>query len=136
MKRSRTKLPSRLDGLSIFAGAKPESYDAVVERAQERIRQIKETYGNQHLTFEYNNEVIRGEFVDAVEGDFPGTLMVVLRIRSSRICSGPCFLRLGDERVSGIVVTARGGIVGITSKALPQQREASVPHEHSLQRCA
>jgi len=43
--------------------------------------------------------------------------MVVLKIASSRICSGPCFLRLGCTRVGGIVVTGRDGIIGIAARA-------------------
>ena len=136
MKRSRRKLPSRLKGLSVFAGGMPESYDALVQRAHERIDQLKESYRNGRLSFEYNGELIRGEFLDAVEGDFPGTFMIILRLRSSRICSGPCFVRLQDERIGGIVVTTKGGLVGITSKALPQRTKATVDHGDSLARCA
>jgi hypothetical protein len=137
MKRSRTKLPNRLNGLTIFAGEKPESYDSLVQRAQDRIKQLKESCQDKHLSFEYDGELVRGMFVNAVEGDFPGTFMVVLRIASSRICYGPCFLRLQDEHISGIVVTGKGGLVGITAKALPQRQTVKVPANQSdLAHCA
>jgi hypothetical protein len=136
MKHSRTMLPNRLNKLSVFAGDAPESYDELVQRAQERIKQLKESCRNEHLCFEYDGEKIRGEFVDAVAGDFPGTFMIVLRIPSSRVCSGPCFAWLDDERIGGIVVTGKGGLVGITVKALPQRQTAALDREHSLERCA
>jgi hypothetical protein len=136
MKRSHTMLPNRLSKLSVFAGETPESCDDLVQRAQERIKQVKETCQNGHLSFEYDGELVRGEFVDAVQGDFPGTFMIVLRIPSSRLCSGPCFARLEDERIGGIVVTGKGGLVGITVKAFPQRQTVSLDHEHSLERCA
>jgi hypothetical protein len=137
MKRSRTKLPNRLNGLTVFAGEKPESYDTLVQRAHDRVKQLKESCQDWPLSFEYDGELVRGKFVDVVEGDFPGTFMIVLRIPSSRMCYGPCFLRLEDEHVNGIVVTGKGGLVGITAKALPQRQSVTVPSDQSdLVRCA
>ena len=137
MKRSHSKLPKRLKGLAIFAGEKPESYDDLLYRAHEKIRHLKESYRDQPVSFEYDGEMVRGKFVDAVEGDFPGTFMIVLRIASSRHCHGPCALRLADERIHGIVVTGKGGMVGITAKALPQRQTVGLSHDESeLVRCA
>ena len=137
MKRSRTKLPNRLKGLTIFAGEKPESYDDLTQRAQNRIKQFKESYRDKHLSLEYDGEPVRGKFVNAVEGDFPGTFMIVLRITSSRMCYGPCSVRLEDERINGIVVTGKSGLVGVTAKALLQRQSVTVPSDQSdLVQCA
>ena len=136
MKCSRTKSRKRSNGLTIFAGEKPESYDDLRHCAEEKIRHLKESRREEHLAFEYNGELVRGRFIDAVEGDFPGTFMIVLRIASSRHCYGPCVVRLRDERVNGIVVTRKAGMVGITAKALPQRQTATLDHEHSLAICA
>jgi hypothetical protein len=137
MKGSRTKLPNRLNGLTIFAGEKPESYDTLVQRAHDRVKRLKESCQDKHLSFEYHGELVRAKFVDAVEGDFPGTFMIVLRIASSRTCYGPCFVRLEDERITGIVVTSKSGLVGITAKALPRRQSITVPSDQSdLVHCA
>ena len=137
MKCSRTKSRKRLKGLTIFAGEKPESYDDLKHRAEEKIRHLKESCREEHLVFEYNGELVRGRFIDAVEGDFPGTFMTVLRLASSRICHGPCVVRLEGERINGIVVTGKGGMVGITAKALPQRRSIRLSREQAeLVRCA
>ena len=126
-----------MNGLTIFAGEKPESYDDLVQRAQDRIEQLKESCRDKHLSFEYDGELVRGKFIDAVAGDFPGTFMIVLRIPSSRMCYGPCSVRLDDERINGIIVTSKSGQVGITAKALPQRQSVSVPSDQSdLVRCA
>jgi len=134
MKRSRK---NRFNGLSVFAGDRPESYDALLERAEQKIDHIKEAYGGGgHISFEYDGEVIRGAFVDVVPGEFPGTFMIVLRIPSSRLCTGPCFLRLLDEHLGGIAVTANSGLVGITAKALPVPATALLDNEETLAHCA
>jgi hypothetical protein len=137
MKHSCRKLRNRLNGLTVFTGDEPESYDELMQRAQEKIQELKRTYQDRYLSFEYYDELVRGRFVDAVEGDFPGTFMIVLRIPSSRICSGPCFVHLQDGFASGIVVTGKGGLVGITARAFPQRQSANLHREHSdLERCA
>jgi hypothetical protein len=137
MKGSIGKLSHRLDGLTVFAGDEPESYDELVQRAQERIRELKDTCQDNYLSFEYNDEWVRGRFVDAVEGNFPGTFMIVLRIPSSRICSGPCFVNLPDEVISGIVVTGKNGLVGITTKAFPRKKSATWHYDQAdFARCA
>ena len=134
MKRSRTTVPSRFNGLSIFAGERLQTCDELIQRTQEMIQGIKHTYHNKSLTFDYDNEEVRGKFVDAVEGDFPGTYMIVLKLASSRVCSGPCFVHLGDERIGAIVVTGKHGLVGITAKAVPHRKMATIDSE--LTRCA
>jgi hypothetical protein len=105
------------DRLSMFTGclADPGTIAYRVGRAREQINQLKRTYGNKHLCFDYEHETIRGAFVTAIEGDVPGTYVVVLKIASSRICSGPCYLRMGGTRVGGIIETADDGIVGIAA---------------------
>lgn len=88
-----------------------------MERAREQIQEFKCVYRDRSLSFDYRRETIRGKFVSAIEGDIPGTYMVILKIPSSRICSGPCYLRVGGRRVGGIVVTGSEGIVGIAARA-------------------
>ena len=137
MKQSRMTLPSRFNGLSIFAGEDLETCDSLAQRAQNQIEEIKRAYHNKHLSFDYGGEVVRGKFVTALEGDFPGTYMVVLKIASSRICSGPCFMHLQGRRVAGIVVTGNHGLVGITAKAMPENKAGSLDAFHSgLAHCA
>jgi hypothetical protein len=105
------------DRLSMFASlfADPETIAYRLERAQERIEELKRRYGHKHLSFDYQHETICGEFVTAVEADVPGTYVVVLKIASSRICSGPCFLRVAGTRIGGIIETGYDGIVGIVT---------------------
>jgi len=119
MRRSRRMLLSWSDRLSVFSSRfdDPETCAYRLERAREHIEELKRKYCNSSLSFDYQSETIRGQFVTAIEGDFPGTYMVVLKIASSRICSGPCFLRVGGTRVGGIVVTGRDGIIGIAARA-------------------
>jgi hypothetical protein len=139
MKRSLKARSSHPNGLRIFAGPddKLEGFDQVVERAHEEIEEIKQAYRNKTLSFDYNDEIVAGEFVTAIEGDFPGTYMIVLRVPSSRVFSGPCFVHLHGERIGGIVVTAKNGLVGITAKAIPQKRATSFSHSRSaLAKCA
>jgi hypothetical protein len=131
MKQSRMTLPSRFNGLSIFASEDLETYDSLAQRAQDQIAEIKHAYHNKHLSFDYRDEVVRGKFVTALEGDFPGTYMVVLKIASSRICSGPCFLHLQGRRIGAIVVTGEHGLVGITAKAMPETKTVSLDAFHS-----
>ncbi len=115
MKHLHIMLLSWSDRLSMFASRfdDPETCAYRLEQAREQIEEIKRRYSHKGLSFDFHNETIRGEFVTAIEGDFPGTYMVVLRIPSSRICNGPCFLRLGGTRVKGIAMTGRDGIIGI-----------------------
>ena len=119
MKRRHQALLSWSDRLSIFASR----FDSVatcayrIERAREEIEELKQLYTHRSMAFIYRGETIRGEFLGAIEGDFPGTYMVVLKIASSRICSGPCFLRIAREHVGGIAVTGSDGVVGITARA-------------------
>jgi hypothetical protein len=107
------------DRLSVFASRfdDHETRGYRLERAREQIEGLKRRYRHRSLSFDYQTETIRGRFVTAIEGDFPGTYMVILKIASSRVCSGPCYLRLAGTRVGGIVVTGRDGIVGITARA-------------------
>jgi hypothetical protein len=130
MKSSRAALLSWFDQLSIFAGSfdSPTTYDYRLRRAREEIEQLKRTYRNKSLSFDYHHETIRGRFVTAIEGDFGGTYMIVLKIVSSRICSGPCFVHLHGGLVGGIVVTGEGGLVGITAKAVLQKRTTALRH--------
>jgi hypothetical protein len=127
MKRSRSRMPRRLETLNVFAGESLEAYDTLIERAQKRIHEINDTYHGQTISFEYRDEVVTGKFITAIEGEFPGTYMIVLQIPSSRVCNGPCFVHMVDERFGAIVVTGKGGIVGITAKAWPQNRVLAVP---------
>jgi hypothetical protein len=117
MRRSRIMLLSWSDRLSMFASrfidAETRAYQ--LERTRERIEELKRKYSHKHLCFDYQSETIRGEFVTAIEGDFPGTYVVVLKIASSRICSGPCFLRVAGTRVTGIIATGCDGIIGIAA---------------------
>ena len=119
MRRSRNMLLSWSDRLSIFASRfdDPETCEYRLEQAREHIEALKHNYCHKSLSFDYQSETIRAQFVTAIEGDFPGTYMVVLKIASSRVCSGPCYLRVGGTRVGGIVVTGRDGMVGITARA-------------------
>ena len=119
MKSSRTLLLNWSDRLSIFTSRfdDVETCEYRLEQAREHIEELKRRYSDRSLSFDYQNETIRGNFVTALEGDFPGTYMVVLRIASSRVCNGPCFLRVAGTRVSGIAVTGRDGIVGIAVTA-------------------
>jgi hypothetical protein len=110
-------LMSWSDRLSMFVARfdDPETCAYQITRAREQIQELKRKYGNKSLSFDYQTETIRGEFMTAIEGDFPGGYMVVLRIASSRICSGPCFLRIAGTRIGGIAVSGRDGIVGIAA---------------------
>src|SRR3989442_1548091 len=96
MKRLPTALLNWFDRLSIFGGPpdSPETHEYRMQRAREEIEEIKRAYRNKSLAFNYHHETVRGKVVTAVEGDLPGTYMIVLRIASSRICSGPCFVLL------------------------------------------
>lgn len=112
MKGPRSELLNWSERLSIF---RPRFDDLEtctyrMERAREQIQEFKRMYRGGNLSFVYRRETIHGKFVTAIEGDIPGTYMVILRIRSSRICSGPCFLRVGYRRIGGIVgIAARAG---------------------------
>lgn len=124
MKRSQTAVLSWSDRLSIFASRfdSPQTHSYRIRRAQEQIEELKFAYQNRNVSFVYHGETIRGKFVDAVKGDYPGTYMIVLRIGSSRICAGPCLVRLLGVPVGGIVVTGNDGLVGITAKATSRER--------------
>ena len=117
MRRARSMLLSWSDRLSVFASGFEDHETCAyrIQQARERIKEFNRRYCNRSLSFDYLSETIRGKFVTAIEGDFPGTYMVVLKIASSRICSGPCFLRVAGTRVGGIVVTGNDGIVGIAA---------------------
>ena len=117
MKRSRKMLLSWSDRLSMFTSsfADPITIAYRLERARECIEEFKSRYSHKRLSFDYQHETICGEFVTAVEADVPGTYVVVLKIASSRICSGPCFLRAAGTRIGGIVETGYDGIVGIVT---------------------
>jgi len=119
MTHLRIMLLSWSDRLSMFASRfdDPETCAYRLEQARERITHIKGRYRNKGLSFDYLSETIRGEFVTAIEGDFPGTYMVVLKIPSSRVCNGPCFLRLGGTRVKAMAITGCDGIIGIAVSA-------------------
>ena len=118
MKRSNSTMTRRFEGLSIFAGNgdNPETSFDLMALAQEEIGELKLAFYHKAVVFEYNGETITGRFVTAIEGEYPGTLMIVARIASSRLCSGPCFVHLRGERVGGIVVTGSERLVGITVK--------------------
>jgi hypothetical protein len=105
------------DRLSMFTSRfdDPETCAYRLELARKQIEELKHRYCHKSLLFDYQGETIRGEFVTAIEGDFPGTYMVVLKIASSRICSGPCFLRIAGTRIGGLVVTGYDGIIGIAA---------------------
>jgi hypothetical protein len=132
MKRSRSRLPRRTEGLSVFASESLEAYDTLIERAQKRIHEINDTYHCQTISFEYRDEIVTAKFVTAIEGQFPGTYMIVLQLPSSRVCNGPCFIHMNDERFGAIVVTGRNGVVGITAKALPENRILAVPFDADM----
>jgi hypothetical protein len=116
-------LPRRSNRLGVFAGETLEAYDTLIERARERIHEVNDTYHGQTISFEYRDEIVAGKFIAAIEGEYPGTYMIVLQIPSSRVCNGPCFVHMNDERFGAIVVADNHGRVGITAKALPQNRE-------------
>jgi len=120
MKRSRSMLLSWSDRLSMFASRfdDPETSAYRIAQARELIEEFKCAYHEKSLSFDYLSETIRGEFVTAIEGDFPGAYMVILRIASSRICSGPCFLRVAGVRINGIAVSGRDGIIGIAATVM------------------
>ena len=129
MNRSGSAITRRFEGLSIFAGDREDAeacFD-MLARVQEEIADIKLACHHKAVVFAYDGEAIRGRFVTALEGDYPGTFMIVLRVASSRICAGPCFLYLHGERVGGIVVTGDGGLVGITLKARVGKRADVIP---------
>ena len=132
MKRSRSRLPRRLESLNVFASEGLEAYDTLIERAHQRIHEINNTYHGQTISFEYGDEVVTARFVVAVEGEFPGTYMIVLQLPSSRVCNGPCFIHLDDERFGAIVVTGKNGTIGITAKAQPQNRILAVPFDADM----
>jgi hypothetical protein len=118
MKRSGKELLSWSDRVSMF---RPRYEDAETsayrsERAREMIEKLKRVYADECMLFDYHYEQIRGRFVTAVEADIPGTYTVVLRISSSRICTGPCVLRVGATLIGGIILTGSDGIVGITAR--------------------
>ena len=119
MNRSSSAITRQFEGLSIFAGDgdDPETSFDLMARAQEEIADIKLAFRHEAVAFVYDGETIRGRVVTAIEGDYPGTFMIVLRVASSRICTGACFVHLHGRRVGGIVVTGNGGLVGITVKA-------------------
>ena len=123
MKHPQTALLTWFDRLTIFAGPvdSPSTYNYRMQRAREEIENLKQSYHGKSLSFEYCHETIRGTFETAIECDFPGTYMVVLKIASSRICSGPCFVGIHGKRVGGIVVTGEDGLIGITAKAFLQE---------------
>jgi hypothetical protein len=121
-----------LDGVNVFAGDTLEAYDTLIERAHERIQEIKDAYCGQTISFEYRDEVITGKFINAVTGNYPGTVMIVLRIPSSRGCNGPCFVHVNGERFGAIAVSDDQGFVGITVKALPERRFLSVPLDNDI----
>jgi len=127
IKRLRSRMPGRLEGLNVFAGESLEACDALIERAQKRIHEINDTYHGQTISFEYRDEVVTGKFITAIEATYPGTYMTVLQLPSSRVCNGPCFIHMNDERFGAIVVTDHHGHVGITAKALPENRVLAVP---------
>ncbi|HTS19952.1 MAG TPA: hypothetical protein VMP11_20420 [Verrucomicrobiae bacterium] len=122
----------RSKSLAVFAGDMIEPYDTLIRRAQERIHEIKDTYQGQTMSFEYLDEVVTGRFIDAVEGDYPGTYMIVLRVPSSRLFIGPCFVHMNDERFGGIIVSDDQGLAGITVKALPERRFLAIPLDADL----
>ena len=119
MRRSQSMLLSWSDRLSMFVSRFQDSQTCGYRLAQARrqIKELKQKYSNRSLCFDYHTETIRGEFVAAIEGDVPGTYMVVLKIASSRLCNGPCFLRVAGTRMSGLAVTGSEGIVGIALAA-------------------
>lgn len=138
MKQIQKKLLSWSNSVSIFA----TPFDSVttheyrMQRAHEEIENLKNAYHGKNVSFTYRSEKIRGKFVTAVLGDYPGTYMVVLRISSSRICSGPCFVHLHGRRIGGLVVTGEGGLVGITAKAIAHPQGAVVRFPRALAHAA
>jgi hypothetical protein len=134
MKRSSSAITRQFEGLSIFAADQedPETYFDLIERAQEEIEDVKLALHHKAVGFAYDGGTVRGKFVTALEGDYPGTFMIVLRVPSSRICAGPCFLSLHGERVGGIVVTGNDGLVGITMKAGLGRRVDVIPFADSV----
>jgi len=137
MKRSQKALLSWSDRLSIFATRfdSRETYAYRTERAREQIEEFKRAYHQRSLSFCFQGEAIRGRFITAIEGDFPGTYMVILKIASSRICSGPCFLRVRGARVGGIAVTGNDGIIAITAKATAHERVHKKSALNGFRRC-
>jgi len=132
MKRLRSRMPRRMEGLNVFAGESLEAYDTLIERARKRIHEINDTYHGQTISFEYRDEIVTAKFIASIEGECPGTYMIVLQLPSSRVCNGPCFIHMHDERFGAIVVTGRNGIVGITAKALPENRVVAVPFDADM----
>ena len=124
MKQKQQALLGWADRLSIFASRydSDETYEYRMQRAREQIEDIKHMYRGRTMVFDYSGETLRGEFLTAMEGDYPGVYMVVLKIASSRVCRGPCFLRVGGTRVGGIVVTGNDGIIGISARATALKR--------------
>ena len=114
MKRSARELLGWLDRPKLFH---PGAREYRLLRAQETIEKIKRVYQGEFLLFEYQRERICGRFITALEGEIAGTYTVVLKISSSRICSGPCGVRLGGKLVDGIISTGAGGFVEITVRA-------------------
>jgi hypothetical protein len=125
-------LSRRTKGLGVFAGETLEAYDTLIERARERIHEINDTYHGQTISFEYRDEIVAGKFIAAIEGEYPGTYMIVLRTPSSRVCNGPCFVHMNDERFGAIVVADDHGHVGITAKALPEKRVLGIPLDFDM----
>ena len=138
MKNARQPLLSWWERLSIFAGSldNPDTYEYLVERAQRQIEYLKLAYHQKNIFFDYRGETIRGKFVAAIEGDYPGTYMIVLKIASSRVCTGPCFVHLRGDYVGGIVVTGEDGIVGITIKVITRRRAKFIPLPTTLAQAA
>jgi len=134
MKRSSSAVTRRFEGLSIFAGDREdaEMYFDLMERAQEEIADIKLALHHKAVVFAYDGETIRGKFLTALEGDYPGTYMIVLRVASSRICTGTCFLSLHGQRIGGIAVTGNDGLVGITMKAGVSRQADIIPFADSV----
>jgi hypothetical protein len=129
MKRSSSAITRQFEGLSIFAVDRedPERYFDLIKQAREEIAEVKLALHHKVVEFAYDGETIRGKFVTALEGDYPGTFMIVLRVPSSRVCAGPCHLSAHGERVGGIIVTGNGGLVGITLKAGVGRRADIIP---------
>jgi hypothetical protein len=119
-------LPRRSNRLGVFDGETLEAYDTLIERVRERIHEVNDTYHGQTISFEYRDEIVTGKFIAAIEAEYPGTYMIVLQIPSSRVCNGPCFVHMNDERFGAIVVADNHGRVGITAKALPQNRALGI----------
>jgi hypothetical protein len=117
MKPSRTMLLSWSDRLSVFTSRFLDSETCAyrLKQARKQIEALNQRFCNKTVMFDYQKETIRGAFVSAIEGDFPGTYMVILKIASSRCCNGPCFLRFAGTRAEGIAITGRDGIIGIAA---------------------